>query len=314
MSTPDNPATMTRIIDKIRKLFALAGNNTSEAEAASALAKAQEMLASYNLEMSMLDDRAEVKKHDQGDGKRTKEKVERSAMFAYIRKLWEALADTNFCVYWNTRIYTNGVFSTYYHYLIGREDNVAVVKLMGEYLEQTLNRQCPYKVGKDVNLWKTGCVERIVERLAAKKSEMTTADFSSTTPGSGMAASTAVVLRSVYEDEAHKNYQFQYPNGDWCPCLRCRTRRNDEYRARRDAMPDTPAVAVHNDEKAETPAQTRRREEKEARQRERWNRKYDRQYQREWEKRNSEAFISGRDAGEKVNLDSQVGDGKDGAK
>src|SRR5438105_14791415 len=100
MSTqPTDPTTMTRIIDKIRKLFALAGNNTSEAEAASAMAKAQEMLASYNLEMSMLDT-AEVKKHDQADGKRTKEKVERSAMFAYIRKLWEALAEANFCVYW----------------------------------------------------------------------------------------------------------------------------------------------------------------------------------------------------------------------
>lgn len=40
---------MEKIVAKIQKLFALAGNNPSEQEAASALLKAQALLAKYNL-------------------------------------------------------------------------------------------------------------------------------------------------------------------------------------------------------------------------------------------------------------------------
>ena len=41
-----------KILDKIKKLFALAGNNSSEAEASAAMRKAQELMAKYSISMS----------------------------------------------------------------------------------------------------------------------------------------------------------------------------------------------------------------------------------------------------------------------
>lgn len=101
------PDDLNRISDKIRKLMALAGNNPSEAEAAAAMAKAQELLASYNLDMAQLDQSTATADRDKrdamGGGVRLKQKVERSAMFVFQRQLWQALAETNFCVYWATK-------------------------------------------------------------------------------------------------------------------------------------------------------------------------------------------------------------------
>ena len=45
---------MEKIIEKIEKLFALAGNNPNENEAIAAAARAQELMAKYNLEMADL--------------------------------------------------------------------------------------------------------------------------------------------------------------------------------------------------------------------------------------------------------------------
>lgn len=43
---------MNKMLDKVRKLLALAGNNPSEKEAQAAAIKAQELIAQYNLDMS----------------------------------------------------------------------------------------------------------------------------------------------------------------------------------------------------------------------------------------------------------------------
>lgn len=49
------------ILDKVKKILALAGNNPSEEEAKSAALKAQQLLAKYNLSMKDLGDDAEEK-------------------------------------------------------------------------------------------------------------------------------------------------------------------------------------------------------------------------------------------------------------
>jgi hypothetical protein len=290
------------ILSKVQKLLALAGNNPSEAEAAAAMERAQELLAKYNLTMAQLDESVKSKGGSVAEAKRTKEKVERSAMFKFQRAIWAALAETNFCVYWSQKVFhSSGIYSTHHHYLIGREENVVTVKVMGEYLEKTINRLCPYKSGKDVHLWKEGCAERICERLRAKRREMERANQPTATSDS-----TAVVLASVYTNEDHANHLFQYGPGSesWCPCRTCRERRWAEYQARQAAMPreDLPAVV----EDRETPAQRRKREEANERRWERQQQQWRREQEREAERTGSEAYQAGRAKGNEIGIDSQI--------
>ena len=51
--------TTEKIIEKIKKLLALANNNPSEDEAMAAALKAQEMMAKYNVVLDDLDDKPE---------------------------------------------------------------------------------------------------------------------------------------------------------------------------------------------------------------------------------------------------------------
>lgn len=49
-----------QLMEKVNKLLALAGNNPSEAEANAAMAKAQKLIAEYNLDMSEFSDKEEI--------------------------------------------------------------------------------------------------------------------------------------------------------------------------------------------------------------------------------------------------------------
>jgi len=57
----------TKIVEKIRKLMNLAGNNSSQQEAQSALLKAQQLMAENNIEMSAISDMKPVKKEAIGE-------------------------------------------------------------------------------------------------------------------------------------------------------------------------------------------------------------------------------------------------------
>jgi hypothetical protein len=83
------------LVARIRKLLALAGNNSNENEATLAAAKAQELLAAYNLEMSELGD--EQPSEDAG---REKSNAFEAATADWQVTLMAALADANFCLHW----------------------------------------------------------------------------------------------------------------------------------------------------------------------------------------------------------------------
>ena len=59
-------------------------------------------------------------------------------------------------------------------------------------------------------------------------------------------------------------------------------------------------------EKTETPVQKRKREEKEEREWQRRRNRWDRERRKEEEKTLSEAYLSGRETGERVGIDAQV--------
>lgn len=308
------PTTNDSIISRIKKLLALAhGVNNSEHESELAMQRVQEMLATYNLSLAEIAG-ATDKPADPAAG-RTKAGLRRSAMFQYQREMWEALASANYCVYWSEKLYTNGVYSNHRHWLVGREDSVAVVNLMGDYLEDTMKRLCPYKSGKEVNLWKTGCAERICERLSERKYKM-----EEESRKAAANAGTGISLIDVKDRETHGNYIFQNGDDRWCPCRGCTNNRNLKWKAEREADEREQALVVHVGEnveepnekmevavrKVETATQRQKRLDQEARADARYWAQHDRRQKKEREKRDSDAFRSGKATGGSIGLDSQV--------
>ena len=55
MNKEENAEKLEKMLDRVRKLLALAGNNPSEEEAISASLKAQELIAKYDLDLTELD-------------------------------------------------------------------------------------------------------------------------------------------------------------------------------------------------------------------------------------------------------------------
>jgi hypothetical protein len=298
MSLPPNES----VLAKIQKLLALAGNNPNEHEAASAMAKAQELLVQHNLSMAHLDAHKEKKTKEEAAEGREQKGVKRSGMFIWQRELWKRLAEVNFCIYWSQKQYhASGVYSNHQHWLVGREDNVKTVEVMGDYLEEWMSKNCPYgpREGKNIHLWKQGVVDRLTTRLREKFIDMM---VGSDEPKPA-AESQAVTVRSVYQAEVHANHLFRRGTSDWCPCDPCSKKRRIEWDERQATMPvRVEKQEVAKVEKQETEAQRRARLEREARQQAKWEEKW----RKEYEKQSSEAYKQGREDGDKPNLGGQI--------
>ena len=98
---------MEKIVDRIRKLLALAGNNTSEAEREAALGKAHAMLLEHNLSMADLGRQEEIDMKGDAAGQKSKY---RSA--PWNRYIASAIAGLYFCKYY-WRPDGNGTLHTY---------------------------------------------------------------------------------------------------------------------------------------------------------------------------------------------------------
>lgn len=311
------------IIRKIQKLLNLA-NNPNEQEASAAMGKAQELLAKYNLEFATVKE-AQVQggiAQQAAPEKREKTKMNRSAQYLWQRKLWSTLAESNFCFHWITHVYegkrgnTNTIskVAVKRHMILGRESNVIAVRLMGEYLEDTMEQLLPYpnkeRLSRAAISWKSGCTDRLCKRIEEKFNQMKD-------PGAdGPTVSTALVLRDVVQAEYEANYDVQHGAGAW---LR-RQEHEQEWKANREKR-DAAYEAKRLEEEqellrqlqAETPADKRARERKEQAKRlrqeranERSWRTYYRQQARENNKRDWEAYAAGSKTGAKINLGPQT--------
>jgi len=162
-----NPAdngerTMSRekIIERIRKLLALAGNNPNEAEAALAMEKAQAELALHNLSMSEVEhkERADIMTMN---GPTT-------PAHPHLRFLGNAIARLYFADYFYIRI--RGKWQTQ-HCFVGSEGNVEVAKLMFEYLSSTIDRlayQGAKRTGEGkayITSFRSACTRRLCARI-----------------------------------------------------------------------------------------------------------------------------------------------------
>lgn len=82
------------ILKRLQGLLNLAAKNSNPEEAASAAAKAQELLARYNLTAESVEQGRAA-----ADGKREQAAVD-GGTYAWQRELWGAVARLNFCLHW----------------------------------------------------------------------------------------------------------------------------------------------------------------------------------------------------------------------
>lgn len=313
------------IIAKIQKLLAL-GQSSNEAEATLAMARAQELLAKYNLEYAQVADA-----HVAGgtvEEKREKTRISRSAKYAWQVQLWKAIAEANFCWHWVVEVFegkrgTSKVTSKVHvkrHMILGRESNVLACRIMGEYLEDTIERILPYnnneRMSRSANSWKKGCAERLAERVEAQAEKRKKDDAAKAkAPGS----ETALTLVDVYSREYAANYDVRYGEGAYARMIKddAEWKAQQAEREAKAAADRAQAEKEWHDYLAtETPEQRKQREREELKARiraekasERAWRSWNNERARESGKVDREAYRSGKKAGDGIGLDAQVSGG-----
>lgn len=300
---------------KIKQLLELANRNDNENEAAVAMSRAQTLMAKYNLDMAQVGAATDSKAISESeDIKRVKETHKRGAMYEYQQKLWATVASVNYCWHWLVPVYKTvtmprqdgyaGTTSqhrkvTNHHYLCGQEANVISAKIMGDYLEQVINRMCPYQgaqcLSRKAISWKEGMASRLQVRLRERFVELQDESVKAA------ADTKALTLVNVQDAEYNGNYAFMYGQAALEDMLRRRVEREAERRQQTaERIVNAPA------EKPETNAARKKREAKEARESAAWQRKQDKY----WERRDLNAWYEGRSKANDVSLDGQVTEGK----
>lgn len=212
-----------KAIDKIQKLLNLAAKAGTPEEAAAANAKAQELLAAYNLDVVM------VSQAGGQDGRREELKL-RGGAYQYQRDLWQRVAELNFCVYW-TQTYRaehrGQVRRMKRHILVGRVVNTTATRVMAEYLEQAVERITREELHGDTkqlfSRWavsfREGCIATICDKLMARRREMLwkerrkAARAAEEAEKSGASTSRALTLATYVDQERDANLDFIYGEG-----------------------------------------------------------------------------------------------------
>lgn len=181
------------LIDRIKKLMALADSACNENEAALAASHMQRLLQEHNLTRAEVEAKGEESPENSLEtAQRERKSHMRSALYKYQRDLMEAIAEGNFCMHFvgqvtvkdkkgtfmgypkqedGTRDYSNPVRckKARVHEVIGRSENVTATCLMYDYLMDTMNRLLPYEEqarrSEEARMWLEGCAETLVERL-----------------------------------------------------------------------------------------------------------------------------------------------------
>lgn len=308
---------MQKVMERIQKLLNLAANNPSEAEAASAAARAQELLQQYNL------DAAIVERSTGKDGKREEFKT-RGGFYEHQRDLWGAVAKLNFCLYWTQKYYEkydkpkfvkryNGFRDGHMqlrHRIVGRMVNTAASKAMAEYLEQVVERLTMERLharGEDnrqmFSRWamsyRKGLVYRICEKLAERyklKLDEEAREAAERAKNAPHSTATALTLTSYVESEKDANLDFVNGEG-----FSARRREREARRAKEKAEED----ARYAQWAKENPEEARKKEEKWEKLAARYQRSAERQLEN---KLDFGAWNAGYNKGDEVSIDQQMGD------
>lgn len=312
------------VVRKIQLLLNLGQRREgNENEAAAAMAKAQELLAQYNLDLATVQDKvvAGGTAEREAESRRDYAKGGRSALYQWQRNLVKTIAEANFCCYWHVKeMCGTPLRLRNRHQVLGRVANTTAVLVMVDYLFETIERLLPSEYAtlgrrsQEASLWREGCAERLAERISAKAEAMRRADYA--TQGEA-AYTTAIQVADLSQKEDVANYDFRYGAGAWAR----RAAREAEYEAGREERTKQWELAEQKNEEArlaaiaaETDAQRRQREAREAAEQRRNERYWDSQWRQGRAKdarKETTAYASGRKTAEKIGLDGQLGRGKD---
>jgi hypothetical protein len=319
-----NQEKIDSILDKVEKLLRLAAVNSNEAEAASATAKAQDLLAAHNLSMDAVTEKS-------SSGSRLKEEFE-GGRFEWQKELWSAVASMNFCVHVNRQVFVESALGTQVeirrndedmrvtvrgmwqsrHQVVGRKLNVKATFAMATYLESVCDRLVKDRVkatneranGRWANSYRQGIVDRIIGKLYDRRAELLDEDrrkqFEARTraaeamANSGISLSNALTLSSFTEQEEDANIDFMFGEGTAAQWAADRAR---EAAAERAADEEYTRWAAANPEKARK--QEAERKEKEERARQRASKQH-------LKGKDSRAWLEGYRKGDEVSLDQQA--------
>lgn len=315
-----------RAIEKVRKLLSLAGNNPNPEESASATAKAQELLAAYNLDLSTM---------DRAGGASVEGRREDAATLggthAWQRKLWRGVAELNWCLYFQTTAYMidpSGKTKKYgrraQHRLVGRRVNVAATVAMATYLQQAIERvrqeayQGQHLHDSRAHAFREGAADNLVERLVARRNKVLAEERAKQAEAArGSVTSQALTIAGLSQSEQDENMDFLYGAG-YSARRRAdvaeRQARWAEERAAQ-ATSDAAAEAAYTKWAAANPEEARKAAEKREQEAEKDARR--------WANRgagsrggtshlkhvDSNAYYAGRDAAKDISLDPQVNSG-----
>ena len=296
-------------VDKIAKLLALAANAGTEEEADAASKQAQRLMAERNLTMAQV----EMAGGNRSEVKREKEQLKRGASYKYQQDLWATLCEVNFCFHFIIPIQKRVFAGTQQqwrtvgkqHQIIGRAENVAAVKVMGEYLEQCIERLVPVpnkeRLSKWALSWKKGCAERLRERLKEQKERLEEESRQAARGQSGDNNPFALTLVNVAQREYDDNMEFMYPGHK--ERKRLREQQDREFALALKEQPRDVYVPPTTIEiKVETDAERAKRKAADEKRRDRWRK----QYEREQAKTDWSAYEAGQEKAEDIGLNSQI--------
>jgi len=324
----NEPVVTDDVVRKIQLLLQLAERaEGNEAEASAAMAKAQDILARYNLDLATVQDKVVVGGTNISKAEVVREKREsrRNATYAWTHVLYCAVAEANYCKYWtaDSKVESEKMGRVRWvkrHKVLGRVENTTVVLMMGDYLYATIMRLLPYDksswLSSDAIAWCDGCVERLAERIKEKAEAQRTPDYAA----QGEAGySTALAIRSMAEAEDIGNYDAEHGKGAWARKLERDAKYAEDSKlwvAEQQERATRMELELAARLAAETPQERAKREKAEARERKRREeyseRYWDRQDRKAWKeshRRSSDAFKSGVKAGGSIGIDAQVGAG-----
>lgn len=322
------------IVEKVRKLLNLAAKGATEAEAASATAKAMQLLAAYNLDMSTI---------EQGGGESGKREEARlqGGMYLFERELWAAIAQLNFCMYFTTRQKATHKRRkiSFAHRIIGRTVNTAGTRAMAGYLQSTISRltterfpQANQYFTREAVAFREGIADKLVERLQERRKDAERAEADRKKAAAEQAAKTgvdtrfALTIADVKKTEEAANYDFIHGEGAWQRRIDMREQWSREAAERREAQAaaDAEAEATYAKWAAANPEEAA----EEARKAEAERKKKEKADERRWSRRrswrsaaptarerrqNSDYYEAGQEKGGSISLEPQV-DSREGQK
>ena len=316
-------------------------------EAASAMAKAQELLVAYNLSADMVGQGGD-------DGVREEQKLVGGGR-EYERDLWRAVAELNFCLYFASggnkvtaykRTRADGSKyiereSKYQHLhrLVGRKVNVMSTVSMAKYLEEAIERLVEERIGPDNArerwmrhniVFREGAASTLSYKLTLRREELMAAEDrkraeaeerAQAASTAGVSTSTALTIQS--HAQAEKDANNDHANG-WAPGKTAANRAEYQSRMAKRAEEAARVRAEHtrwcedHPEEARAQAEAQRKEQEAAEKREARNAAR-RTGSYRWTKADERAheeqgyYRAGREAAERISIDQQMSGGAKGS-